>query len=151
MNTTEIMSLCDHVRETSYAIHTYHGNGYLEKVYENALVNRLRKAGLNVKQQHPITIHDEDGAEIGEYFADVIVNDCLIIEVKACKALANEHKAQLLHYLKATGVEHGLLINFGSYKFEIRKFARTSNTKKSINKSFSFLLPFFAFSAFFRG
>ena len=110
------MSLCDHVRETSYAIHTYHGNGYLEKVYENALVNRLRKASLNVKQQHPITIHDEDGTEIGEYFADVIVNDSLIIEVKACKTLANEHKAQLLHYLKAAGVEHGLLINFSSYK-----------------------------------
>ena len=54
----DIMELCDKVRETAYAIHVYHGNGYLEKVYENALVSRLRKAGFNVKQQHPITIHD---------------------------------------------------------------------------------------------
>ena len=116
MTTDEIMSLCDQVRETAYAIHVYHGNGYLEKVYENALVNRLRKAGVGVKQQYPITIQDEDGAVIGEYFADVMINDCLLVELKACKAITNEHKAQVLHYLKATGVEHGLLINFGSYR-----------------------------------
>ena len=125
MTTDEIMSLCDQVRETAYAIHVYHGNGYLEKVYENALVNRLRKAGVGVKQQYPITIQDEDGAVIGEYFADVMINDCLLVELKACKAITNEHKAQVLHYLKATGVEHGLLINFGSYRFEIKKFVST--------------------------
>ena len=125
MNTAEMMKLCDLVRETSYAIHVYHGNGYLEKVYENALVNRLRKSGLDVKQQHPIVIYDEDGTEIGEYFADIVVNGALIVELKACKTLTNEHVSQLLHYLKATRVEHGLLINFGSYKFEIRKFVKT--------------------------
>jgi len=118
----DIIKLCDQVRETSYAVHLYHGNGYLEKVYENALVNRLRKAGFNIKQQHAIIIHDEDGSVIGDYFADVIVNDSLLIELKACKTLTNEHKSQVLHYLKATGIEHGLLINFGSYKFEIQKF-----------------------------
>jgi len=125
MDTTEMMKLCDRVRETSYAIHVYHGNGYLEKVYENALVNRLRKAGLDVKQQQPIVIYDEDGAEIGEYFADVVVNGALLVELKACKTLTNEHISQVLHYLKATRVEHGLLINFGSYKFEIKKFVKT--------------------------
>ncbi|RJP90151.1 MAG: GxxExxY protein [Desulfobacteraceae bacterium] len=125
MNTADIMILCDQIRETAYAVHTFHGNGYLEKVYENALVNRLRKSGLEVRQQHPIAIYDEDGSEIGEYFADIVVNDALIIELKACKALTNEHQSQLLHYLKSTGMEHGLLINFGSYKFEIKKFART--------------------------
>ena len=119
------MKLCDQVRETSYAVHTYHGNGYLEKVYENALVNRLRKTGLSVQQQHSITIDDEDGTVIGEYFADIIVNDILLVELKACKSISNEHRAQLLHYLKATGIEHGLLINFGSYKFEIQKFIQT--------------------------
>lgn len=117
-----IMTLCDRVREIAYAIHVYHGNGYLEKVYENAFVHRLRKAGFGIKQQHPITICDEDGTVIGEYFADIIINDSLLIELKACKPLTNEHKAQLLHYLKATAVEHGLLVNFGSYKFEIQKF-----------------------------
>ena len=125
MNTAEMMSLCDLVRETAYAVHAYHGNGYLEKVYEKALVNRLRKAGLTIKQQQPIIVHDEDGSEIGEYYADIMVNDVLMVELKACKSLTNEHQSQLLHYLKATRVEHGLLINFGSYKFEIKKFIRT--------------------------
>ena len=119
------MSLCDLVRETAYDVHAFHGNGYLEKVYENALVNRLRKTGLVVKQQHPIIVRDEDGSEIGEYYADVIVNDVLMLELKSCTALTSEHQSQLLHYLKATRVEHGLLINFGSYKFEIKKFVRT--------------------------
>lgn len=113
--------LSDEVREVSYAIHVYHGNGYLEKVYENALVHRLKKAGHGVEQQKPITIEDEDGTVIGEYFADIVLDDSLIIELKACKALNNEHRSQVLHYLKATGIEHGLLINFGSYKFEIQK------------------------------
>ena len=121
----EIMRLCDQVRETAYAIHLYHGNGYLEKVYESALVSRLQKAGFSAKQQHPITILDEDGTVIGEYLADIIVNDSLVVELKACKTLTNEHKAQLLHYLHATGIEHGLLINFGAYKFEIQKFIKT--------------------------
>ena len=124
MTTDDIMLLCDQVRDTAYAIHVYHGNGYLEKVYENALVNRLRKSGVSVKQQHPITIQDEDGAVIGEYFADVVINDCLLVELKACKAITNEHKAQLLHYLKATGIAHGLLINFGAFRFEIKKFVK---------------------------
>jgi len=120
METAKI--LCDKVRELSYAIHIYHGNGYLEKVYENALVHRLKKAGYKVAQQKAITIRDEDGTVIGEYFADIILADSLIIELKATKTLTNEHKSQLLHYLHATGIEHGLLINFGSYKFEIQKF-----------------------------
>ena len=91
MNTDEIMKLCDLIRDISFAIHVYHGNGYLEKVYENALVGRLRKSGLDIQQQQPIVIYDEDGTTLGEYFADIIVNGVLIIELKACKTLANEH------------------------------------------------------------
>ena len=125
MNTDEIMKLCDLIRDISFAIHVYHGNGYLEKVYENALVGRLRKSGLDIQQQQPLVIYDEDGTTLGEYFADIIVNGVLIIELKACKSLANEHLSQLLHYLKATGMEHGLLINFGSYKFELKKYVRS--------------------------
>ena len=121
----DIRKLCDTIREIAYSIHVYHGNGYLEKVYENALTSRLRKAGLRVEQQCPITIHDEDGTIIGEYFADIIVNGVLLLELKACKSLTNEHKSQILHYLHATTIEHGLLINFGSYKFEIQKFIQT--------------------------
>ena len=115
--------LCKLVRETAYAIHVYHGHGHLEKVYENALTHRLRKLGLNVKQQYPITVFDEDGTIIGEYFADLIVEEILIAELKACRALVNEHTAQVLGYLRSARKEHGLLMNFGSYKFQIQKYA----------------------------
>jgi GxxExxY protein len=128
----DIMSVCDQVREIAYAVHIYHGNGYLEKVYENAFAHRLKNAGFNVKQQHPIKIYDEDGTIIGEYIADIVINDLLLIELKACKTLIIEHKAQMLHYLKATGIEHGLLINFGSYKFEIEKFIKTQDISARI-------------------
>jgi len=118
-----VNELCRLVRETAYAIHVYHGHGHLEKVYENALTHRLRKLGLNVKQQYPITVFDEDGTIIGEYFADLIVEEILIAELKACRALVNEHTAQVLGYLRSTRKEHGLLMNFGSYKFQIQKYA----------------------------
>jgi GxxExxY protein len=119
----DVKALCDQVRQTSYGIHVCHGHGHLEKVYENALAHRLRKAGLGVKQQHPIEVYDEDGTLIGEYLADLFVENESIVELKAVKALANEHEAQILGYLKSARLEHSLLINFGSYRFEIRKFA----------------------------
>src|ERR1035441_2246970 len=109
----DIKALADQVRQTSYDIHVYHGHGHLEKVYENALGHRLSKAGLDVKQQHPIKVYDEDGTLIGDYLADLLVNDELIIELKAAKALAPEHEAQIMGYLKSSRLHHGLLINFG--------------------------------------
>ena len=118
----DVQGLCDQIRQISYEIHVYHGHGHLEKVYENALAHRLRKAGLDAKQQHPIQVFDEDGTPIGDYKADLLVNDWLIVELKTAKALADEHAAQVLGYLKSARLEHGLLINFGSYKFELRKF-----------------------------
>jgi GxxExxY protein len=119
----DILALCDVVRETAFAIHRYHRHGHLEKVYENALAHRLRKLGWEVKQQHPLKVYDEDGTLIGDYNADLFVDGRLIIELKAAKALADEHAAQILGYLRASRIEHGLLINFGAPKFEIRKFA----------------------------
>jgi GxxExxY protein len=118
----DIKGLSDKVRQTAYDIHVYHAHGHLEKVYENALVNRLRKAGLEVKQQYPIQVFDEDGTLIGDYLADLLVEGVLIVELKTAKSLAPEHEAQVLGYLKSARLDHGLLINFGSYKFEIRKF-----------------------------
>ncbi|VGO17863.1 hypothetical protein PDESU_06465 [Pontiella desulfatans] len=150
MDTNEAMKLSNQIRETAYAIHQYHGTGYLEKVYENALASRLRKAGLQVEQQHRLIIHDEDGTEIGEYFADLLIEGELIIELKACKSINDEHKAQLLNYLKGASKEHGLLINFGSYKFFIKKFAKSEKSNPA-TKLTSFPLPIFAFLAFFRG
>ncbi|TXT19382.1 MAG: hypothetical protein FD138_4345 [Planctomycetota bacterium] len=117
-----IKELCDLVRETAYAIHIFHGHGHLEKVYENALAHRLRKAGLEVKQQSPLTVFEEDGIVVGEYFADLLVEDRLIVELNACRTMTDEHVAQILGYLKSSRREDGLLINFGSYKFQIKKY-----------------------------
>ena len=115
--------LCDLVRQTAYDIHRYHAHGHLEKVYENALAHRLRKLGLNVKPQHPLQVHDEDGTPLGDYLVDLLVNDVLIVELKAARAIVPEHEAQVLAYLRGTNLRHGLLINFGSPHFQIRKFA----------------------------
>ena len=148
-----INELCDVVRQTAYGIHVYHGNGHLEKVYENALAHRLQKAGLDVKQQHPLTVHDEDGTVIGAYFADLFIDNRLIVELKAAKALADEHVAQTLGYLKASRIEHGLLINFGSYRFEIKKYVFSNGrvSEPALSK-LACLFPFVSvFSAFFRG
>jgi GxxExxY protein len=121
----DVKALCDRVRQIAYDIHVYHENGHLEKVYENALAHRLRKTGLDVKQQHPLKVQDEDGTLIGDYFADLLVEDVLVVELKTAKALGLEHEAQILGYLKSTRLEHGLLTNFGSSKFEMRKFVWT--------------------------
>ena len=118
----DIKRLCDLIRETGFSIHSFLRYGHLEKIYENALVNRLRKKGLEIQQQYPIKVYDEDGTLLGDYFADIFAENKLIVEIKACKALAPEHTAQLLGYLRATNIEHGLIINFGAPKFQIRKY-----------------------------
>jgi GxxExxY protein len=123
----DVKVLSDMVRQIAYDIHVYHAHGHLEKVYENALAHRLRKAGLEVRQQHPIQVFDEDGTMIGDYLADLLVEGALIVELKAAKSLAPEHEAQVLGYLKSARISHGLLINFGSYKFELRKFIWSEN------------------------
>ena len=128
----DIMELSNTIRETGFAIHCYHKHGHLEKVYENALAHRLRKAGLDVKQQYPINVYDEDGTLIGDYVADLLVSDCLIIEVKAAKSLADEHVAQILGYLRSPGIEHGLLINFGEPKFQIKKYVLSQPRRKGL-------------------
>ncbi len=78
----DIKSLCDKIRQIAYDIHVYHSHGHLEKVYENALVHRLRKAGLAVEQQYPIKVYEEDGTVVGDYYADLLVERYLIVEVK---------------------------------------------------------------------
>jgi GxxExxY protein len=130
-NMNDIKALCDRVRQTSYEIHPYHGHGHLEKLYENALAHRLRRQGLSVELQYPIKVFDEDGTEIGDYVADLLVEGILIVELKAAKNLAPEHEAQILGYLKSARMEHWMLINFGSYRFQIRKFARRESPPDS--------------------
>lgn len=125
MKWDNINQLCDVVRETSFAIHKYHRNGHLEKIYENALVNRLQKQGVTVEQQHPLKVYDEDGTILGEYFADLFVEGCLIVELKAVKTTTDDHVAQLLGYLKSARIETGLLINFGAAKLYVKKYLMT--------------------------
>lgn len=116
-----IRNLCDLIRQTAFELHTYLKHGHLEKVYENGLVNRLRQKGLLVEQQVPLTVYDEDGTVLGEYVADLMVEQCIIVELKACKAIANEHLAQTLGYLRASAYQDAMLINFGAPVIEFRK------------------------------
>ena len=118
----DIFGLVDIITETSFELHRYLRHGHLEKVYENWLANRLRKKRMGVEQQYPLKVWDEDRTVLGEYFADLFVKSKIIVELKACRALAPEHTAQILGYLRACWVEHGLLINFGAPRLEIKKF-----------------------------
>ena len=122
MTEQDARQLADLVRQAVFDAHRFLRHGHNEKVYENALRNRLRKLGLKVDQQIPIPVHDEDGSLLGEFFADLVVNEQLIIELKACRALHDDHTAQVLGYLRASRREHAMLINFGAPKIEIRKF-----------------------------
>ena len=121
----DIMELCDTVRQTAYDIHVYHGHGHLEKVYENALAHRLQKLGIQVLQQHPLTVYDEDGFVLGSCFADLFIEGCLIVELKACRDICDEHVSQVIGYLTSSRIETGLLINFGASKFHIKKYLKT--------------------------
>jgi GxxExxY protein len=147
----DMKALCDCVRETAYAIHVYHGHGHLEKVYENALTHRLRKSGLQVEQQCPIHVYDDDGTVVGEYFADLLIERSLIVELKTAKAISGEHKAQILGYLKSARVEHGLLMNFGSYKFQIQKFAWSERSHGSGGFAGTFTSILFGILAYLFG
>ena len=116
-----MLEMTGRIRQIAFDLHTYLRNGHLEKVYENGLANRLNKAGFKVEQQYPLTVRDEDGTVLGDYYADLFIDDCLILELKACKTLADEHLAQVLGYLRASGQRDALLINFGSSKIQFRK------------------------------
>lgn len=105
----------------AYKVHNALGPGFLEKVYENALRIELEKLGLRVKQQEPIRVQYE-GQVVGEYYADLWVDERVVVELKAGQALAKEHEVQLVNYLTATRIDHGLLLNFGPSVQVKRKF-----------------------------
>ena len=120
-----ILTLSDVIRETSFDIHRYLRSGFTEKIYEHALVNRLRKRGIRVERQSRMKVFDEDGTLLGLLTADLFVEGCLICEIKSCSALIEAHTAQLLGYLRAARIEHGLLINFGAPRLEVKKYILT--------------------------
>ena len=117
----DILDLCNVIRETSFQIHNFLRNGHREQIYENALVHRLRKQGMSLIQQPEIRVYDEDGTELGYLKADLLLEAQLICEIKGVRTIVDEHVAQLLGYLRASRLEHGLLINFGSPRLQIKK------------------------------
>lgn len=121
-----------------YYVYNTLGSGFLEKVYENALAHVLRCRGFGVAQQVPIKVYFE-GALVGEYFADLLVNDRVIVEIKACQSIHEAHEAQLLNYLKASPVEVGLLFNFGESP-EFRRKLLTNDRKSALSRP-AFSLP----------
>ena len=111
-----------------YKVYNTLGYGFLEKVYENAMCIELRRQGFKVQQQQAIRVFYE-AEDVGEYFADIIVDDAVILELKAADKLANEHECQLTNYLRATKIEVGLLLNFGT-KPEHKRKIFTNDKKK---------------------
>lgn len=122
MNTSPINQLCDRVRECSFALHQHLKHGHLEKIYENGLAHRLTKQGIHVQQQAPVPVRDEDGTVLGNLNADLLIENELLVELKAARAVSDDHVAQLLGYLRGSGKRYGLLINFGSPKLFIKRY-----------------------------
>jgi GxxExxY protein len=102
------------------------GAGFLESVYEKALLLALRQKGLSVIAQHPVKVIFRSVC-VGDFYADIFVEKKVIVELKTVKAIAPEHQAQIINYLNATGIEVGLLINFGNPKLEYKRFTRSKN------------------------
>ena len=103
-----------------YKVYNELGYGFLEKVYENSMIIELKKLNLDVKQQYPIDVYYKNKI-VGEYFADIIVNNKVIIELKAVSKISPIHEVQLVNYLKATGIPVGLLLNFGNEKPQVTR------------------------------
>ncbi len=104
------------------------GAGFLESVYEKALLLLLRQKGLSAISQYPIKVMFR-GECVGDFYADVLVEEKVIVELKAVKVIAPEHQAQIINYLNATGFEVGLLINFGNPKLEYKRYTRNKNMR----------------------
>lgn len=120
MPSRDVNGITEKIIGCAYTVSNTLGIGFVEKVYENALAIAIRKAGLMVEQQYPIKVAFE-GIVVGEFFADLFVEKRVLIELKAVSVLAQEHTAQALNYLRATGIEVCLLINFGQPKIEIKR------------------------------
>ena len=122
MNTDReaLNKISERVIGCAYAVGNALGSGFLERVYENSLAHELRKTGLQVIQQHAIAVK-YDGVVVGDYVADLLIEQKVLTEVKAVRALDDVHKAQCLNYLKGTGLSLCLLINFGNLRVEVKR------------------------------
>ena len=122
MSMNEHDPLSERVIGCAFTVSNTLGAGFLEKVYENALAHELRKNGVRAIQQHPITVY-YDGTVVGEFASDVLVEDSLLVELKAVKQLDSVHEAQCLNYLKATGFKTCLLLNFETPKVQVKRLS----------------------------
>jgi GxxExxY protein len=122
--------ITDGIIKAFYKVYNSLGYGFLERVYENALYLELVSSGFQISQQQPIQVFYERQL-VGEYFADLLVNDLIILELKAAEYIRDEHVAQLTNYLKATKKEVGLLLNFGR-KPEFKRIVFTNSFQKSV-------------------
>lgn len=128
MNTNYLhFDLTGQVIKAYYTVHNALGFGFLEKVYENAMMIELRKMGICAEQQKLLKVY-YDEEEVGSYFADILVENKVVVELKAAEALSPDHEAQLVNYLRATELEVGLLLNFGK-KVEHLKRVLTNSYK----------------------
>jgi len=116
----QINSITEKIIGCTFQVSNNLGVGFLEKVYENALNHELKKAGLKVEKQVPLKVH-YDGVLVGDYAADLLVENCVLVELKTVSNLENNHLAQCLNYLKATGLKICLLINFETIKVQIKR------------------------------
>lgn len=112
--------LTEKIIGAAFEVHRELGAGFLEKVYENALAHELRSRGVTAAAQAEIEVRYK-GEPIGVYFADLLVDGCVLVEVKATSGLDPQHEAQLLNYLKATGIKVGLLLNFGTRRLQVKR------------------------------
>ena len=120
MNVDELNKISERIINAAYKVSNTLGVGFLEKVYENALAHQLIRDGMRIEQQRPIEVYYDD-VVVGEYFADLIVEESVIVELKASKRIEDVYLAQTLNYLKATGLKLGLIINFGKPRVEIKR------------------------------
>ena len=125
----EDLELTEKIIGCAMKVHSTLGPGFLESVYQKALAHELAKAGLKVECEKPITVH-YDGVAVGDFSADMLVENQVMLELKANQALATGSEAQLVNYLTATGVEIGLLLNFGAERLEFKRKTRTYRPKK---------------------
>ncbi|OGW07538.1 MAG: GxxExxY protein [Nitrospinae bacterium RIFCSPLOWO2_12_39_15] len=127
--------ITDKILKAFYDVYNILGCGFLEKVYENALFHELNEMGLLCERQKSINVYYKN-KKVGVYFADIIAENCVIIEIKAAEVIMEEHKYQLINYLKATGIEVGLLLNFGK-KAEFKRKIFQRNLCKSVKSASS--------------
>ena len=120
--------LCGQVIGAAMKVHSALGRGFLESVYQNALIWELRKNGLKAETEIPISVY-YDNQIVGAFTADVLVNSSLIIELKAIQSLAKAHEVQLVNYLVATGIDEGLVLNFGAERLEFKKKFRVPKSE----------------------